>query len=254
MALVFGVLAGFLGSKGQQASVKESLDNSINTSAISNVLIENKSITTVSTFSNQVIKIILNNCSTTSLDLSQTFTGNLNILSGINTQLNTSIISDLQSKIQEQLESAISQENSKLIAALGGSQSSNLTQDIKNALKSTINSTITIATVQKIYASTWNNEKISLTCINSTIPAIKMNQTIVVDMTIQNLIGQVLTNFMTNSTVANWVSSESGKVTQKETGISSTILAIIILSIIFVILLMIGIGLYFALKKDDSSQ
>ena len=269
MALVIAVLAGVaIGAviasktKVNAATITQNIMNSIDVSAVSNILIQNQNITQLSATSFQNIKLGLDHCTFPqdgSIDIDQIYSGQFNLIGQTDTTIDSNTLSTLQSKINDQLTAAITQENDKLVGALSGGQTADMTSDVTNKLNSSVTSNVTQTTIQKIQASVFNVQSTEVNCSYSTLPAtFKIDQNAVVNMTIQNLIGNSLTSFVSDSTVTDWATTEADKADQKATNPLLSFLSdlgtawlIIIGVIAFVVIAIIMVVIIRALKSPS---
>ena len=208
-----------------------------NTSSTTNLIKSSTNMSLMQSF-------VTNNILQTTTDVSNIQTLNINIVDAdgcpirtnqnitnsvqIKTNIDNTGESQLQNDLMQSLQSTLSQNASMVngFAAATGGNSTNVTNEITNAINVAIRNEVTVNNIQQTATRSYNSQSGTLTmyfCRNSPI---EMNQTIVSNVISQNVLTNVQKALLKNSTVSNLISYADQTASMQNKGLDDVIKAI----------------------------
>jgi hypothetical protein len=226
MDVITGGVAGAIGkyimsggNSGQKAKLKQQILNQIDISTISNILIKNVNTANVS---NVIVQNIVfeaeDGCVISpNFNISQYANIKMNVYNLSSQDITADVETELQNKIANDLAASIKQLDEKLIGILAQGMSADVSQQIANLLKQSITSNITQETINTIVANNKIEQGITFVCKIPIPENFNITQNAQIDISIINMINNVLDSFINNSSFIDWYNKEGSDIDQKGT-------------------------------------
>jgi hypothetical protein len=245
------VLGGFLlkkilgGDDGNKAI--QEVTNTVNLSAITNVLVGNNVVTQFTVFGNQQITLNLNGCTVGDVNVSQLNQTGVEIIQTSQLQLNAQILNEFRTNLENTLKNSLERDVTSFFPAFDAvtevfRKDLTVQQTLENVLTQTIETNVTAQNLSTIQGNVFNTETLQISCKDSFLDSLNVNQELVVNATIKNVVNTVVDAFVTNENIAN-ISNDLEQTlrdsTTQELPLSGAIIAIIVVIAVAVVVVII---------------
>jgi len=264
--IAIGALAFALASsddEGEKATIRQKVLNSIDITAIANVLVKNAAISGTSQFIDQQVNLILKECKGGSVfNITQDGNIKMNLYNVAESKISQDLVQDFKTKLENQLKSAIEQVDKKLIPIFEKKMTSDQQTDIKNIIKQTIETNVTSETISKTINDSIIKQGIDLTldCGGATLPdSFNLSQNAQIELMVINTVNSVIDQAVKQITDADIINKADADAKQTQTDFLSEIVDMIgkfwyVIVAIIALILIVGLFAFIFLMSGDGGE
>ena len=253
--MAFFILGDFLVRKilggGDGNKAIQEVTNAVNLQSITDVLVGNNVTTTFSVFGSQQITLDLNGCTVGDVSVSQLNQTGVEVIQSSQLQLNSQILNELRTDIENTLKNSLEKDVKSLFPAFDAvteifRKDLTVEQRLNNELTQIVQTTVTAQNISTIQGNVFNTATLKISCANSFLDSLTINQELVVNATIKNLVSTVVENFINNLLDAQLTNDLEQTLTDsvsQELPLPGGIIAIIVVVVVVAIVLILGLVL-----------
>lgn len=206
---------------GNTSSTENIIQNSTNLSltqtfTTNNILVDNENAN-----NNQVITLSITDADGCPIDTTQSIVNSLTVSNKIDNTATQTLANQLNSSLQSTLQQNASMVNG--FAAATGGNNTDAYNYVSNKVSEIISQKITLNNIETIAKTAYNSQQATLTMAYCKNSPITMNQTIVSNIISQNILNNLQTALLQDTTISNLVSFADQTASQQNQGLNDLV-------------------------------